>query len=93
MRLLLWGGYLNICIICLVGTWIWRSSRTHIFEAIVVTVLIVSIINVACLTERRHAIGFYLWLFSTILFAFSTLLRLWFTFVQEYPVNNPDSED
>jgi hypothetical protein len=93
MRLLLWSGYLNICIICLVGSWLWRSSTTRLLETIVVTVLTVSIINVACLTERSHAIGFYLWFFSSILFAFSTLLRLWFTFVQEEPLSDDRSKD
>jgi hypothetical protein len=90
VRILFWGGYLNICVICLVGVWIWRSSKPRVFEAITVAVLIVSIICVTCLAERRPAIGFYLWLFSSILLAFSTLLELWSSYVQERTMSASD---
>jgi len=79
MRLLFWGGYLNIFIICLAGaSFFGRSPKRRFFEVVAFAGLIVAIINVVCTTAGGLQLGYYLWLTSSILFAFSTLLQLWF---------------
>ena len=78
MRLLFWGGYVNIGFLILLGTWLSRARQLVTLDAFATAILILALINVSIIsyTENRLQIGFYLWFGSAIVMALAALMQL-----------------